>query len=214
MTSSAPVQALAPAPTEPRRENGRGRLLVLFGIYLLLLTWIVVWKLELPHSGTGGPRQIKLIPFAPSAEAGASDPAEVLANIALFAPFGVYLALLAPRWPWWNAAAMFAGVSLAFEATQYALAVGSADSSDVIANTAGGLAGIVLLAMARRSPRARTAAVVKQVCAIGTALALLAVGIFVASPLRFTQPDVRVSSSQTPGAELTPLEPPRQAAAP
>ena len=52
------------------RGDGRGLLGIMFGIYVILLTWIVLWKLEVPYVGTGVLRNIKLVPFAPSGGAG------------------------------------------------------------------------------------------------------------------------------------------------
>ena len=72
------------------------------------------------------------------------------------------------------------------------------------------MAGIGLLALARRRLRARTTAVMTRVCAIGTVLALLACGVFVASPLHYAPPRDRavVSTRSTPaqavGAPATP----------
>lgn len=60
---------------EPCRDGGRV-LVVLFLVYLALLTWIVLWKLEAPYVGGGGMRQVKFAPFAPSAGAGASTPSK------------------------------------------------------------------------------------------------------------------------------------------
>ncbi|MFI2105445.1 VanZ family protein [Isoptericola sp. NPDC019693] len=88
----------------------------------------------------------------------------------------------------WRAAAVLAGASLALEVAQYALALGSSDATDVVVNTAGGLAGVGVVALARRALRARTAVVMTRWCAGGTVLALLAVGLFVASPVRLTGP--------------------------
>lgn len=162
---------------------------MLFVIYLALLTWIVLWKLEIPYLGWSGMRHIKLVPFAPTARAGASEPIEVAVNVLLFVPFGLYLTLLAPSWPWRKAAWAVAGASLTLEVAQYALAVGSSDFSDVLANTAGGLMGIGLLTLARRKLPGRTVRVMRLVCSAGTALALLAaIGVVVASPLRFGPP--------------------------
>lgn len=173
------VSALAKKPSP---EGGRVLLVVLFVVYLVLLAWIVLWKLEVPS--VGALRQIKLVPFAPSAGAGASSPFEVVANVVLFVPFGLYIGLLAPSWPWWKVAGAVAGASLVLEVAQYGLALGSSDVTDVLVNTAGGLTGIGLLALARRRLRARTTTVMTRVCSIGTLLALLASGIFFASPLR------------------------------
>ena len=160
---------------------------MLFAVYLVLLAWVVLWKLETPYVGAAAllPRPIKLIPFLPSAEAGGSAPLEIVANIALFIPFGLYLGLLAPSWRAWKAAGVFAGASLALEITQHVLSTGSFDITDVIVNTAGGLAGLGLLALVRRTFPATTLASITRVCLIGTVVSLLAMGIFIASPLRY-----------------------------
>ena len=72
-------------------------------------------------------------------------------NILLFIPFGLYLGLLAPSWRWWKATGVFVGASLVLEVIQHLLSTGSFDITDVIVNTAGGLAGLGLLALARRT---------------------------------------------------------------
>ncbi len=190
----------APAPdvnTNQSRPTRHVLLVVLFVVYLVLLAWTVVWKLEMPYVGAAAllPRPIKLIPFLPSADAGGSAPLEVVANILLFVPFGLYLGLLAPTWQWWRAMGVFIGASLILEATQHLLSTGSFDTTDMIVNTVGGLAGLGLLALARRRLQARTASVMTRVCLIGTVVSLLAIVIFVASPLRYApQHDVIVAS--------------------
>ncbi len=165
-------------------QGGRVLLAGLFVTYLVLLAWIVLWKLDVPYVGAaaGLPRPIKLIPFVPSAGAGASAPLEIVANIVLFVPFGIYLGLLAPTWQWWKLAGVFVGASLILEITQYLVSTGSFDTTDVIVNTAGGLAGLGLLALARGRLQSRTTIVVTRVCLIGTAVSLLAIGIFLATP--------------------------------
>ena len=173
-----------PAP-QRSREDRRGRLVALFVAYLLLLAWVVLWKLQLPYVGEGALRHIKLVPFAPTAEDGASEPLEVIANVVLFVPFGVYLGLIAPSWPGWKAAGVVAGSSLLFEGTQWVLSVGSCDITDLVVNTAGGLAGFGLLALARRRLQDRTGTVMTRVCSIGTVLFVLAAAIFIASPVRY-----------------------------
>jgi glycopeptide antibiotics resistance protein len=189
------------AESEPSRGGGRVLLFLLFALYLVLLAWIVVWKLEVPHIGGGELRQIKLVPFAPSACDGASELSEVVANVLLFLPFGLYLGLLAPTWPSWKTAGTVAGASLALEVAQYVLAVGSSDVTDLITNTTGALAGLGLLVLARRRLGARTVAAMTRVCSILTVLALLATAILVASPLSLgPQQDVLVSKHAVPAA--------------
>ena len=160
---------------------------VLFVVYLVLLVWAVVWKLDVPHVGEAAllPRPIKLIPFVPSAEAGGSAPLEIVANFVLFVPFGIYLGLFAPTWPLWKWSGAFVVASFVLETTQHLLSTGSFDTTDIIVNAAGGLAGVGLLALARRRLQVRTAVVMTRVCLIGTVVSLLAIGIFVASPVHY-----------------------------
>ena len=186
VTTSITPQSTPRVPTAERTPSTT-RLVVLFGVYLLLLAWIVLWKLDVPWVG-GVQRVIKLVPFAPSAGEGASQPSEVAVNIVLFLPFGVYLGLLAPSWRWWKAMSAATGVSLVFEVTQYVLAIGSSDVTDVIVNVAGGLAGFALLALARRRFPATTVTGVSRACSIGTVLVVLASGLVLVSPLQFGPP--------------------------
>jgi glycopeptide antibiotics resistance protein len=177
-----------PGALRSTRPGRRGALVALFALYLGMLVWVVLWKLELPHLGDGTLRRLKLVPFAPTDEDGASRPAEVIANLLLFVPFGLYLGVLVPSWRWWQVAGICAGASLALEITQYIAAVGSSDATDVIVNTAGGLAGLALLVVTRHRLEDRTGAIMTRVCAIGTALFLLVAGLFIASPLRHAPP--------------------------
>jgi glycopeptide antibiotics resistance protein len=199
------------AEREPPRGGGRVLLFLLFALYLVLLAWIVVWKLEVPHIGGGALRQIKLVPFGPSSCDGASELTEVVANVLFFLPFGLYLGLLAPTWPWWKTAGTLVGASLALEIAQYVLAVGSSDVTDLMTNTAGGLAGLGMLVLARRTLGARAVAAMTRVCWIVTVLALLATAIVVVSPLSFAPPqDVLVSNHAVPAAGAGTLGEPRR----
>ena len=190
MTGSSGLRVPPPTREEPgvrrpSRSDGLGWLVALFGFYLVLLVWLVLWKLQMPYVGEGALRHIKLVPFAPTAEDGASEPLEVIANIVLFVPFGLYLGLIAPSWPWWKLAGVVAGTSLLLEVTQWVLSVGSCDITYIDVNTAGGLAGFGLLALSRRRLHERSGTVMTRVCAIGTVLFVVAVAIFLASPLHY-----------------------------
>lgn len=192
------VPAAAPKMS---RQDGQVLLRVLFVVYLALLAWIVLWKLAVPSIGAAAflPHPIKLIPFLPSGAADASAPLEVLANVLLFVPFGVYLGLLAPAWKWWKATAVFVGASLVLEITQHLLSIGTFDITDIIVNTAGGMAGLGLVVLARRRFQTRTVAILSRVCLVGTVLSMIAVAIFIASPIRYAQQeDVVVPQSAGP----------------
>jgi glycopeptide antibiotics resistance protein len=155
----------------------------------VLLAWIVLWKLDAPYIGAAAllPRPIKLVPFVATADAGASAPVEVAINLVQFVPFGLYLGLLAPAWPLWRKVAVLFGASLLLEIAKHVLSIGSFDSTDVLVNTAGGLLGLGLLTLVRRTLRLRTPPVLTRVCPVGTVLAVLAVALFIASPLHYAQ---------------------------
>lgn len=180
---------------------------MLFAVYLALLVWIVLFKLELPHVGLGELRVVKLVPFVSDGVNGPSALSEVVANLLLFMPFGVYLGVLAPSWSWPRAAGVFAATSVALEGAQYVLRLGSTDVTDVIMNTAGGLVGLGLFATLRRVLRERTGRALRPVFAIGTVLAVLASILFFLSPLHYAQRDVVVPVGQGPAHSSFAAEP-------
>ncbi|WP_227425054.1 VanZ family protein [Pengzhenrongella sicca] len=159
----------------------------LFVVYLVLLVWAVLWKFEAPWAIQTGERIVKLVPFVAAGGAGASAPVEVAVNVLLFMPFGLSLGLLT-SWPRRRAVGTMAAASIALEFTQYVLAVGSSDLTDVIANTAGGVVGLGLFALAHRRLQARTVPVLTRACAVAMLLSGLAVAIIVATPLSYAPP--------------------------
>ncbi len=154
----------------------------LFAVYGVLLTWLVVFKLQWPHLGPDSARAVKLVPFVATTGAGASATWEVLANLVVFAPFGVYLALLAPSCPWWRAVWVTAGVSTMFEGAQFVLATGKTDVTDILMNTAGGLLGFGAVLAARRAFTGRAAGVLTAVATMGIVVILLAGATYVLGP--------------------------------
>lgn len=84
------------SPPSPRHHPVL--LVIAFAVYVALLAWVILWKLEAPWIGdaAGFARRLKLVPFVPSGDAGASMPAELLINLVLFVPFGLFAGALAP----------------------------------------------------------------------------------------------------------------------
>lgn len=156
---------------------------ILFAVYLILLIWLVIWKLEVPSLETGGLRALKLVPFVASSGYAASAPLEVIGNIVVFVPLGFYLGLLASTLPWWRAAGVIAVASVLMETTQYVLAVGRSDVTDVVANTLGGVIGLALGIPLRLILRGRPPAGVACIALIVTVLAVLVVALSVIEPL-------------------------------
>ena len=71
---------------------------ILFLIYLALLVWIILFKLQFSISDLDKVRSINLIPFHYDKEVGAAfHLTEVLENFLIFVPMGIYLQMLLPR---------------------------------------------------------------------------------------------------------------------
>ncbi|PJI85730.1 VanZ family protein [Luteimicrobium subarcticum] len=163
-------------------HTGSRRLVALFAVYLVLLVWLVLWKFDLPWRGPDAERTVKLVPFVAAGGNGASRPSEVLANVLLFVPFGLYLGLLGSRIRWGRACRAVAAASAGLEVAEYVLAVGRSDVTDVVTNTLGGVAGLVVVAVVRRAVPGRAERALARVCAATTVIAIVAVAAFVAAP--------------------------------
>lgn len=188
---------MTPSTRQPS-SRGRGILLLAFAVYLTLLAWVVLWKLEVPWIGdaAGLARPLKLVPFIPSGDAGASTPIEMLINLVLFVPFGLFLGALAPTWSWWKTGAAALAASLVLETVQHLLSTGSFDTTDLVVNTAGALIGWAIFVAVSQAADERTPVVMARVCIAVSALTLLAVIAFIASPLDYgPQRDVIVERS-------------------
>jgi glycopeptide antibiotics resistance protein len=173
--------------TRQAQRRGRGILILAFAVYLALLAWVVLFKLELPWIGdaAGMARPIKLVPFVPSGDAGASTPVEMLINLVLFMPFGLFAGALAPTWSWFKTGAAALGASLVLETVQHLISTGSFDTTDLIVNTAGALIGWAIFVAVRRAAGERTPVTMFRICIVVSALALVAVTAFVASPFHY-----------------------------
>lgn len=124
---------------------------ILFLIYLALLVWIILFKLQFSISDLDKVRSINLIPFHYDKEVGAAfHLTEVLENFLIFVPMGIYLQMLLPRTKLYVKFMLIAGTSFLLETMQYILAVGRSDITDVLTNTAGGLLGLAVYSMAAR----------------------------------------------------------------
>ncbi|MCR5682553.1 MAG: VanZ family protein [Clostridiales bacterium] len=119
-----------------------------FAFYLAWLVWVILFKFHLPGAGPlKTVRSVEWIPFAPREIELRQALEEMALNLIVFIPLGAYLAALLPtgkrRW----IPLIGLGVSVMFEVLQYAFAIGAADVTDVILNTAGTLAGVLFYGM-------------------------------------------------------------------
>lgn len=116
---------------------------VLFLLYLVVLVWIILFKLSFSIRELDTIRSINLIPFYYATSVGTHfHLKEVLENVLIFAPFGIYLCMLRQESTFPQKAALILGTSLALETAQFILSIGASDITDLITNTLGGILGI------------------------------------------------------------------------
>lgn len=143
--------------------------IALFAAYSVVLVWVVIFKTQFSFSDLPHYREINLIPFAGSAIANNQlNYKEILWNIMVFIPFGLYWSHIKQGWPFWKKILLIAGVSLVFELIQLIFAIGGSDITDLISNTLGGAIGIGLYAALFRLLKEKTHKVLNIVGLIGT----------------------------------------------
>jgi glycopeptide antibiotics resistance protein len=90
-------------------------------------------------------RSINVVPFStPVILNGKADAGEIILNVLIFIPLGIYAGLLFDSWNFGRKLLFFFLVSLIIETFQFAFAVGAFDSTDIITNTFGGIVGLLI----------------------------------------------------------------------
>lgn len=155
--------------------QSRKMTMLLFGVYLVCLTWIILFKLDvfstLQIAQYSPIHSINLIPFAGTAVYnGVLDYREVGLNILCFIPFGMYMEMLNKHATWGKNLAVMVLVSLSYELVQYALGIGVADLTDLLANSFGGAIGINIMYVLTSIWHEKAYARVNQLALIGTTI--------------------------------------------
>ncbi|UZW12732.1 VanZ family protein [Clostridium pasteurianum] len=119
---------------------------ILLLLYGLLLIWILLFKFSVSPSAVisravdgASFRHINLIPLL---ESGGRK--EVLLNFIVFIPLGVFAQIVGKKNPVVKNAIYILLFSLVIEMSQYILAVGATDITDLLTNTLGGVVGILI----------------------------------------------------------------------
>jgi len=155
---------------------------VLFVIYLLALTWMILFKLQFSIPQMNDGRIINLIPFAGSFDSnGVIRFSEIRVNVLAFIPLGIYIGVLQTQWSFVKKLLAIVGLALAFEITQFIFAIGRADITDVLSNTIGGMVGIGIYTALSKILEGRTNKVISLLAAASTILALLLVALLLMS---------------------------------
>ena len=124
---------------------------IIFVLYILLLIWIILFKTASSFSEIPwftGIRNINLIPFYYENNVGLLHIREVVMNILIFIPLGIYLKMLNVS----GKKIFLYGciLSLTFELLQFVLAMGASDITDIISNTLGTVVGIFIYVLLRK----------------------------------------------------------------
>lgn len=127
-------------------KNEKKITVALLALYLLILSWIILLKLQFSFSDLDYIRKINLIPFGDSVIAnGKVDFDEIINNVIVFIPVGAYFTLLMRNTSILKVISSVFGISLTFEILQFIFAIGASDVTDLISNTLGGIIGMVLV---------------------------------------------------------------------
>ncbi|BCZ48496.1 VanZ family protein [Clostridium gelidum] len=120
-------------------------------VYLLILTWIIIFKMQFSIQELDHLRSINLIPFHESVIVNNRiEFLEIYYNILVFVPFGLYVGMLKNNWSFLKKVAPIASASLLYEVLQFIFAIGASDITDLIGNTLGGIIGIATYLVFRR----------------------------------------------------------------
>ena len=172
--------------TTGKDEINMKRIPWLFGIYCLLLVWIILFKLSFSLEDLQslmGQRSINLIPFhyEDDMRFARFHWTEVWENVLVFIPFGIYLKLLDVP----SRRAILIGFlsSLTLETGQYLGALGAFDITDLLTNTLGTAIGVLVYRLAVKVFRSeeRASKVLGALAFIGTGFLLALIAVLAAA---------------------------------
>jgi glycopeptide antibiotics resistance protein len=163
--------------TAPIPQTQRVLTIVLFAIYALVLVGVILFKFPFSYQEDGSGRVLNLIPLAGSyREDGGLRVDELVENVLIFVPLGLYLSMVARSWSFWKKTLLILGATVAFEVVQYVFVLGRADITDVLTNAIGGVLGIGVYVLLTRALKAKTDRVINVVALILTVAALAELG--------------------------------------
>ncbi len=124
---------------------------IIFLIYCLLLIWLILFKMTFSFRDIqwfSGTRSVNLIPFCYMTDVGNIQTKEVVMNVLVFIPMGIYLKMLTMS----SKKAILFGFasSLLFEVSQFLFAIGASDITDIITNTFGTIVGVCLYVLLKK----------------------------------------------------------------
>lgn len=151
-------------------------------VYLVVLTWIILFKMQFSFKELGYYRSINIVPFHESVIVnGGIEFSEIYDNILVFVPFGIYIGMIKRKWSFMKKADLIAGVSLLYEVLQFIFAIGASDITDIIGNTFGGIFGITIYLIFLKLFKTEFKAnkIINIIALVGTILAILLLAFLV-----------------------------------
>lgn len=131
---------------ENKQQNKGSLTKLLLAIYVIILTWIIIFKMQFSIEYLPYIRSINLIPFAESVIVnGKIYLKEILYNLIVFIPVGIYIAILWKDKKIYQKILPILLLTLTYESLQYILHIGASDITDILMNSLGGILGIVFI---------------------------------------------------------------------
>lgn len=140
---------------------------ILFTIYIFLVIWIILFKLAISIDQLPQFRSINLIPFYYPNKT-TYQIREVLDNLIIFIPFGLYLKTLNID----SKRTVFLGFLFSFslELSQYIFCIGASDITDLMTNTTGALVGVGIYFLLKKIFKDKTNKIILTLASIVTFL--------------------------------------------
>jgi glycopeptide antibiotics resistance protein len=136
------------------------------------LFWILLLKLGVRFSYMAS-RRVNVIPFREYFLYGKADLPEIILNVIIFIPLGVYTGALFGRWRLKNKLLLFFLVSFMVESLQFILTIGAFDVTDIITNSLGGIVGLMIFEVMDRWFRDNTQRIINIIFTTGTMCIIL-----------------------------------------
>lgn len=148
--------------------------LIVFGIYIFLLIWLILFKLNINLTELDHMRNINLIPFKESMTVnGQLCIDEIIYNILVFIPLGIYVSVFFDKLSFGKKILPALCISVLFETMQFVLAIGASDITDIINNTLGSILGIISFILFNKIFKNKSITVINTVGLIIEVLALV-----------------------------------------
>lgn len=140
--------------------------------YLGVVIWIILFKLGVNFTYMDT-RLVNWIPFPEVWETGVRlDRSQVILNILIFLPWGLYLPLLFPNNSLGKNLLYCFLLSFSLESLQWILRIGALDTTDLITNTSGGLLGWAIVKLLEKwtGNPLQAQRIINNIASIGTVL--------------------------------------------